>query len=222
MVLLSYSIGALLGATFIGILPEASQRAPVNSVLDATLIGLLGFFVLEKILMLPHFHAHDAEHAHYRRGHHEIQPVASLILLGDALHNFVDGVLIASAFLISFPLGVLTSFAVIAHEIPQELGDFVILLESGMERRRAYWVNFAVATTTVPGALLTYGMRNAIDPYVPYILAIAAASFIYIATVDIAPIVHHQRDFRSGFKQIAGLLTGAGTVALIHFILNGH
>jgi zinc and cadmium transporter len=174
------------------------------------------FFILEKIIRIPHGHAHSAGHTHTAEHQNHIRPAGILILIGDAFHNFVDGILIATAFLISVPLGVVTSIAVIAHEVPQELGDFVILLESGMSRMKAYWANFASSLTTLLGALLTLWVRSDIEVYAPYLMAIAASSFLYIATVDLSPILHHSTGLKSGVKQTLGLLAGIAIIAFIH------
>jgi zinc and cadmium transporter len=219
--LLSFAIGTLLGATFIGLLPEAIEAIDARSALQVVLAGFVLFFILEKIIRIPHGHAHSAGHKHIA-GHEmdkHVQPAGILILIGDAFHNFVDGVLIATAFVVSIPLGIVTALAVIAHEIPQELGDFVILIESGMSRIKAYWANFASALTTVIGAMLTFYLHGQIETYSPYIIAIAASSFLYIATVDLSPILHHYTEAGTGLKQTVGIATGILTILLIHFLI---
>lgn len=217
--LLAYAVGTLLGATFIGLLPEAIEQNRAKPILSVVLAGLFGFFFLEKILRLPHIHGHAGEHHDHGSEHHALQPAGLLILTGDAFHNFVDGVVIATAFSVSIPLGIVTSLAVIAHEVPQELGDFVILLESGWSRRKAYWMNFVSALATLPGALMGYAALQVIMPRVPFLLAIAAASFLYIATVDLAPILHHESGFKKSLLQLTGILLGTGTIILLHEIL---
>jgi zinc and cadmium transporter len=202
-----------------GLIPEAIEHHQAEPVLLVILAGLFGFFFLEKILRLPHMHGHAAARHGHSGEHHTVQPAGLLILVGDAFHNFVDGVVIATAFSISIELGVLTSLAVVAHEVPQELGDFTILLESGWSPRKAYWLNFASASATLPGAVLAYVMLGAIEPYTPYLLAIAAASFLYIATVDLAPILHHESAFKKSLVQMAGLFLGVGTIAGLHHLL---
>ncbi|MCM0606566.1 MAG: ZIP family metal transporter [Xanthomonadaceae bacterium] len=174
------------------------------------------FFILEKALRFPHLHAHTAGHRQCEENQKNVLPSAPLILIGDALHNFVDGVLIATAFSVSVPLGITTSFAVIAHEIPQELGDFVILIESGMERWKAYWMNFLSALGTLVGALCTVWLGASIERFVPYILAISAASFLHIATVDLAPVLHHKANMKSSLRQTLGFLVGIGTIFVLH------
>jgi zinc and cadmium transporter len=215
--LLPYAVGTLLGATFIGLLPEAmAQKAPRNVGL-IMLAGLLGFFMLERFLRLPHAHGHaDEQHEHESGHHHGPQPAGTMIIIGDAFHNFVDGVVIATAFSSSISLGVLTSLAVIAHEVPQELGDFVILLESGWKRWTAYWANFASSLATVAGALVAYFAFALIAPRVPLFLTISAASFLYVGMVDLAPILHHDSGLKKSFVQFAGLLAGVGTILILH------
>ncbi|HHX82378.1 MAG TPA: ZIP family metal transporter, partial [Pseudomonadaceae bacterium] len=146
-VLVSYAAGTLLGAAFLGMLPTALQQAPADKMLIVVLLGLVLFFLLEKLVLWRHCHDVDCS-VHARPG--------PLLLIGDAFHNFVDGVVIAAAFLSSVPLGITAALAVIAHEIPQEVGDFAILLDSGYERRRALWLNTLSSIATVPGALIAY------------------------------------------------------------------
>jgi zinc and cadmium transporter len=217
--LLAYAVGTLLGATFLGLLPEAIEQSQPRIILIVTLAGLFGFFFLEKLLRLPHIHGHTAENHEHKGEHHALYPAGFLILIGDAFHNFVDGIVIAIAFSVSIPLGVLTSLAVIAHEVPQELGDFVILLQSGWKPRKAYWMNFLSSLTTLPGALLGYGALQFIAPRIPIFLAIAAASFLYIATVDLAPILHHESGIKRSLLQLVGLLLGTGTIFVLHEFL---
>ncbi len=176
--LVSYATGTLLGAAFLGMIPAGLELAPVLAVTGTVLAGMVLFFVLEKLVLWRHCHEAHCE-AHGR--------AAPLILIGDAFHNFVDGVVIAAAFLTSIPLGVAASLAVVAHEIPQEVGDFAILLDNGYGRTKATILNTLSAATTLPGAVLAYFWLGETRAAVPYILAISAASFIYIATAVIDP-----------------------------------
>lgn len=215
-ILLAYAVGTLLGATFIGLLPEAMTERPPSQVGLFLLAGLLGFFLLEKFLRLPHVHAHSGEQHEHEARHHSLHPAGTIILVGDAFHNFVDGVVIATAFSSSISLGILTSLAVIAHEIPQELGDFVILIESGWERWSAYWWNFLSSLATFAGAVVAYIAVDFIAPQTPYFLTLAAASFLYIAMVDLAPVLHHDSGLNTSLRQLLGLVAGVGTVLLLH------
>ena len=205
--LISYAGGTLLGAAFLGMIPAALRSAPAGRVLPAVMLGMVLFFVLEKAVIWRHCHRRDCE-AHG-------QP-AQLILVGDALHNFVDGALIAAAFLTSIPLGVTASLAVIAHEIPQEIGDFAILLESGYSRRRALLLNTLSAAATLPGAVLAYFWLGAVQGVLPYVLALSAASFIYIATADLIPSLHRRTAPADSVQQVALLLAGIATIAWLH------
>jgi zinc and cadmium transporter len=205
--LISYATGTLLGAAFLGMIPNALKQAPVDIIALTILIGIVGFFVLEKLILWHHCHESDCE-IHGRP--------APLILIGDAFHNFTDGTLIAAAFLTSMPLGITASLAVIAHELPQEIGDFAILLESGYSRGKAISLNGLSSIATLPGALVAYYFLGAALEAVPYFLAISAASFLYIAMADLIPLLHRQVSLLSSFRQIALLLAGIGTIAMFH------
>ncbi|HKZ79080.1 MAG TPA: ZIP family metal transporter [Pyrinomonadaceae bacterium] len=215
-ILLAYAVGTLLGATFIGLLPEAMVQVAPRQVGLILLAGLFGFFLLEKFLRLPHAHGHAGERHESQGQHHGPLPAGTMILVGDTFHNFVDGVVIATAFSSSISLGVLTSLAVIAHEIPQELGDFVILIESGWQRWTAYWANFLSSLGTFAGAIATYFALGFIAPRIPFFLTISAASFMYIGMVDLAPILHHDSGLKKSFVQLTGLLAGVATILMLH------
>jgi zinc and cadmium transporter len=176
--LIPYAIGTLLGAAFFGMLPHALARLASSSVLPAVLLGIILFYMLEKFALWRHCHEQPCDH-HSSAG--------TMILIGDALHNFVDGVAIAAAFTESVPLGIAISVAVIAHEVPQEVGDFAILLESGFPRSRALLYNALSSATALLGAVLTYYLLPVVKWLVPYLLAVSAASFIYIALADLVP-----------------------------------
>ncbi|MCB1950033.1 ZIP family metal transporter [Nitrosomonas sp.] len=205
--LISYATGTLLGAAFLGMIPAGLAKAPAIAIMTAVLGGIVIFFALEKFLLWRHCHdTHCEVHGN----------AAPLILVGDALHNFVDGVVIAAAFLTSIPLGIVTAFAVIAHEIPQEVGDFAILLENGYERKQAMILNSISAATTLPGAVIAYFWLGEMHAATPYILAISAASFIYIAIADLIPGLHRQVTLTAALRQLTLLLAGIGTIALFH------
>lgn len=207
--LLSYATGTLLGAAFLGMIPSALGRAPPLAITETVLAGMVIFFVLEKIVIWRH--CHDQ--------HCEIHGAAGpLILIGDAFHNFVDGFVIASAFLVSVPLGIGASVAVIAHEIPQEAGDFAILLENGYSSIRALFFNTLSSLATLPGAVIAYFFLSATQEAVPYMLAFSAASFIYIAVADLVPTLHRQFDLRSAIMQVFLVLAGIATIALFHLV----
>lgn len=207
-VMIPYSIGTLLGAAFFGMIPNALSRLGVTSVLRAVLAGFILFYVLEKFALWRHCHERPC-HVHSRAG--------SLILIGDALHNFVDGVAIAVAFTGSIPLGIGTSLAVIAHEIPQEVGDFAILLEGRYSRSRAFWLNTLSGGAALPGAVMTYLLLSVGQSLAPYMISVSAASFIYIALADLVP----GRRAAGGPKSLAWELpliaAGIGTIAVLRF-----
>jgi zinc and cadmium transporter len=206
--LVSYATGTLLGAAFLGMIPAGLKQAPAFPVMATVLVGMVLFFVLEKLVLWRHCHESECE-VHGRAG--------PLILIGDAFHNFVDGVVIAAAFLTSIPLGVAASLAVIAHEIPQEVGDFAILLDSGYGRAKALILNALSSTATLPGAVVAYFWLAETREAVPYILALSAASFIYIAAADLIPGLHRQVSAAASLLQFALLLAGIGTIAFFRF-----
>jgi zinc and cadmium transporter len=205
--LISYATGTLLGAAFLGMIPAGLKHAPAITVTATVLAGMVLFFVLEKLVLWRHCHDSKCE-VHGRAG--------PLILIGDAFHNFVDGVVIAAAFLSSVPLGIAAAFAVIAHEIPQEVGDFAILLDSGYGRTKALVLNSLSAATTLPGAVMAYLWLGETRAAVPYILALSAASFIYIAAADLIPGLHKQVSTAASLRQFVLLLAGIGTIAIFH------
>jgi zinc and cadmium transporter len=183
------------------------SHAQPTPVLAVVLAGIIGFFVLEKIVVWRHCHDGECE-VHGRAG--------ALILVGDAFHNFVDGVTIAAAFIASIPVGIATGLAILAHELPQEVGDFAILLENGYTRRQAILYNILSGLSTFPGALLAYFLLTATQRLTPYVMAISAASFIYIAIADLIPSLHHKSELKQAISQFIFILAGIGTIALFH------
>ena len=207
--LVSFSVGVLLAATFLDILPEAAQQLPFHEVGATVLAGIFLFFFLEKTALWRHDHTH-------RHATEVSHPIGLMIVLGDGLHNFVDGVLIAAAFLHDPALGVATATAVIAHEIPQEVGDFMVLLAAGYSRQRALLLNAVSGSAAVAGGLLGYIFLQGVQGAIPYLLALAAASFIYIAVADLVPALQIHRkplDFAVQFALLGG---GVGLVAWGH------
>lgn len=212
----SFAIGALLGAALLGLLPHALEGAgehDVHSITGAVLIGLFGFFLLEKLVLWRHCHHEDCELHGPEDDAHRHVAAGTLILIGDGLHNFIDGVLIGAAFLTDIHLGIVTSLAVAAHEIPQEVGDFAVLLHSGYSTEKAFAFNMLSSLTTVIGGILAWYSLRDLAPLLPYVLAVAASSFIYIAVADLIPGLHKRAEFSSTLKQV--LLIGAG-VTLIY------
>ncbi len=205
--LVSYATGTLLGAALLGLLPEAIEQGGALPSLGVVLAGLIGFFVLERFLIWRHCHYDGPCEVHGAAG--------QLILVGDAMHNFVDGAVIAAAFLTSVPLGIATGIAVIAHELPQEVGDFAILLDDGFSRRRALSWNLASGSATIPGALLAYAGLQELPQLNATILALSAASFLYIGLADLVPGLHRRIGAETGFGQLVLVLAGVGTIVLL-------
>ncbi|MDP3872968.1 MAG: ZIP family metal transporter [Pseudomonadota bacterium] len=257
--LISYSVGALLGASLLGVLPQAiTEIGSVELATSILLAGILGFFLLEKLVLWRHCHevsceAHDpvevkrASTAHSYRpvapatapvalqahslvaggghahgyGSEESMRSASLILIGDAFHNFVDGVLIAAAFTQSIPLGIVTATAIVAHEIPQEVGDYLVLLHSGMSRLKALAFNLLSSMATLVGAVGAYFALASISGAVPYLLCIAAASMIYVAVADLIPGLHRRAELSATIQQVVLISAGIGSIVLIHHLVDG-
>lgn len=207
--LVGFSVGVLLAAAFLHLIPEASHELDPQRVGATVLGGLFLFFALEKSALWRHDHVHGG-HAHS----HVPSPTGMMIVLGDGLHNFVDGVLIAAAFLADPALGWATALAVIAHEIPQEVGDFMVLLAAGYSRARALALNVVSSLGSVLGGVLGWFTLQGATGVIPYALALAAASFIYIAVADLVPVLQRQRrlpDFALQFVLLSG---GVGVVLL--------
>ena len=204
--LLSYATGTMLGAALLGMIPHALEHLPVHTGLATVLAGLVGFFVLEKLLVWRHCHEPGCP-AHAQAG--------SLILLGDAVHNLIDGVAIALAFRQSVALGLATTVAVVAHEIPQEVGDLTILLHSGYSRFKAVFANTLASLTTFVGALGAWWGGERAAALAPYAMAVAAASFLYIALADLTPDHRTQTRLRDTLLQLGGIAAGIATIALI-------
>ena len=204
--LVSYAVGALLGVSMLAILPQALEDLSPSRVFATLLGGILAFFVLEKLVLWRHCHTHDCE---VHDG--SVFPV----LIGDAFHNFVDGAVIAAAVMTSVPLGVNTALAIAAHEIPQEVGDFAILLHAGYSRRRALLLNVTSGLASAAGALLALGALKLMPVVLPYCLALAAASFLYVAMADLIPGLHRGRTDAHSLRQV--VLIGAGVATAFIF-----
>jgi zinc and cadmium transporter len=212
--LVSFATGTLLGAAFLGLLPHAMAAVHTQDthvIPMAVLLGLLGFFLLEKLVLWRHCHEDHCE-VHAPDGNTRKSTTGTLILIGDGLHNFLDGILIAGAFLTDIHLGVVTSMAVAAHEIPQEVGDFAVLLHSGFSRGRAFFYNVLSSLTTVIGGILAYVALQDLEHVLPYVLAVAASSFIYIAVADLIPTLHQRVAGKEAFQQI--ILIGIGIMLI--------
>ena len=206
--LISYAVGTLLGVALLALLPEALSTLPPTKALGWLLAGVLSFFLLEKLLLWRH--CHDAQECEVHTS-----SAASLVIIGDAFHTFVDGALIAAAVLTSVPLGVTTALAVAAHEIPQEVGDFAILLRSGCSRGRAFTLNLLSAAGGVLGAVCMLAMSQWLPGALPYVLSFAAGSFLYVAMSDLIPDLHRGGMEGGPIKQLALIGAGILTITLL-------
>ena len=275
--LISFAIGAMLGAVFLEILPEAIEAGNnVQAITGTVLFGILLFFALEKLVIWRHCHgdhcevhavhteadcpdnsfpentnnkntvkntvietpalvqsepqtkyraassgtqnarmlktAHSHDHAHERSG--------VMIMIGDTFHNFVDGILIASAFMVDVKVGIVTSIAIIAHEIPQEVGDFLILLHSGYSKKQAFAFNLVSSFATLFGGVAAYFALQTLQTWVPYILSLAAASLLYVSVADLIPSLHKRTELRASLSQLSLILCGVGSILLIDYLLH--
>ena len=202
--LVSYAVGALLGASMLEILPKALEQLAPTQVFTTLLVGILLFFVLEKLVLWRHCHTHDCE----------VHDGAVLpVVIGDGFHNFVDGAVIAAATMTSVPLGITTAMAVTAHEIPQEVGDFAILLHAGYSRGQALMLNVVSALASVVGAVAAFLAFDRLPLLLPYFLALSAASFLYVAMADLIPGLHRGRTDASSLRQI--ILIAAGVLTML-------
>ena len=217
--MVSLSVGVLLSTALLHSLPEAftTEGVDIPSLFAALLVGLLGFFVLEKAALLRHSHHHE----HDGHGHHHGHDAESagrsgwVILLGDGLHNFADGILIAAAFLTDVKIGVLTAMAISLHEIPQEVGDFIVLLNAGFTKLRALVYNLISSLMAVIGGLLGYFFLDQAQGMIPYVIVLASSSFIYIAVSDLMPQMHRRPRLRESVEQLSLIVLGVVLVLLI-------
>lgn len=223
--LVAFATGALLAAALLGLLPEAIELAGPerhSAVGVALLGGIALFFILEKLVLWRHCHedhceTHTPQQDHHGHGHghghdHAVRSPGVMLLVGESMHNMLDGVLIAAAFLIDINLGLMTGLAVLAHEVPTEVGNFAVLLNSGMSRRQAFRWNLTAALGAVLGGILGYFALSSVQVILPYALGVSAASLLYVAVADLIPGLHRRVDARSGIWQV--LLIGAG-IALV-------
>jgi|SRR3989344_2580999 len=197
LILVAFAAGSMLGAAFFDLIPEGLENLGANTVMPLILLGIIIFFIVERIVHWHHFHEECKVH-----------PVSYLILVGDAVHNFSDGVIIAAAYLIDFHLGMISTLAILFHEIPQELGDFAILVKSGFSKAKALLYNFLSAVMAILGAVLTYFASNVIGWIVPYLISVAAGGFIYIAVADLLPGLHKETNKKQLILHLLFLIMG--------------
>jgi zinc and cadmium transporter len=228
--LVSFAVGALLGAVFLELLPHALSEGSAQRVMVTVLVGLLAFFLLEKLVLWRHAHGHgehddaaaetEHEHAlHAQGGHADGGRSGLMILVGTSVHNFCDGVVIAASFLADSALGVAATVAIVAHAVPQQVGDFAVLLHSGFPRRRAFGYNVAVGAATLVGALAGYYALAEMQQVLPTVLAVAAASLLYVAVADLIPSLHRRPEPIETVKQLALIGLGIGVIAAAHLAL---
>jgi zinc and cadmium transporter len=217
--LVSYAIGALLGAAFLEVIPEAFAKGEPRAVAGGILAGIFGFFVLEKLLLYRHCHTENCEVHDQHQHAHDHGRSGALIIVGDTVHNFVDGLLIAAAFLQSTELGILTAIAIVAHEIPQEVGDFLILLHSGYTKARALAINLLSSAATMVGGVAGYFGLQFIAGWESTLLGVVAASMIYVAVADLIPGLHRRPELRDTASQALLIALGIGTIALVGSLL---
>jgi zinc and cadmium transporter len=227
--LVSFAVGALLGAVFLELLPHALEHGSTGSVMATVLGGLLLFFLLEKLVLWRHSHldaealgddrhtAGGAPHAHGGDGGRS----GLMIVIGNSVHNFCDGIVIAAAFLTDFALGTATALAIVAHAIPQQVGDFAVLLHSGYARRRAFASNLATGVATLLGGLAGYAALASMQHVLPTVLAIASASLLYVAVADLIPSLHRHPAPAATAQQLLLIGIGVGLIAVVHRWLEG-
>lgn len=224
--LVSFAVGALLGAVFIELLPHALEEASAERVMVTVLIGLLAFFLLEKLVLWRHSHGHDlhrededeSEHDHALHAHDHGRS-GLMILIGTAVHNFCDGIVIAAAFLADPRLGVATTLAIVAHAVPQQVGDFAVLLHSGFGKAKAFAYNVSAGVATLVGALAGYAALANMQQILPTVLAIAAASLLYVAVADLIPSLHRRPEPKETAKQMLLIGLGVAVIASAHWLL---
>jgi zinc and cadmium transporter len=223
--LVSLSTGVLLSTALLNVLPEAfdGRASPQN--LFATLLGgLLFFFLLEKAELYRHGHHHESDHHHHHHGFDQQQAGRGgwSVLLGDSIHNFCDGIIIAAAFLADVRLGTVTALAIIAHEIPQEVGDYIVLLNAGLSRGKALLYNAISGMAAVVGGVVGYFVVGPWEALFPYLLVVASSSFIYVAVADLIPQLQHRLSLRETAAQLAWLAAGLVIVLVATQSLHHH
>jgi len=220
--LISFAVGALLGAVFLELIPHIFEKSANFQTSAMTILaGILVFFVLEKLVLWRHCHHEHCEGHEVEKPQHDHGRSGLMITIGDTFHNFVDGIIIAAAFMADFNLGVITALAIVAHEIPQEIGDFVILLHSGYTKRQAFLLNVISSLATVVGALLAWFALQTLQQWVPSLLCFAAASMIYVAVADLIPGLHKRAELSATLQQVLLIALGVGTIWLLHVAM-GH
>ena len=216
LILVAFSAGALLGGAFLHLIPEAIQKIGVDEMsIFATfsylLVGFCTFFILEQLIRWHHHHA---------TSHPKIMPFSYLTLISDGIHNFIDGLVIAASFMVNFHIGITTTLAIALHEIPQEIGDFAILVHGGFNRVRALFLNYISATTVIVGGITGFLLHGWLGESVAVLLPFAAGNFIYIASTDLIPEIRFKENIVRSLTRFIVFLAGIGLMIIIRFI--GH
>lgn len=223
--LVSLSAGILLGTSLLNVLPEAfeSPLAHPQALFAMLLGGLLFFWLLEKVELYRHVHHHEGD-GHHHHHHFDAEQAGRgglAVLVGDSIHNFCDGVIIAAAFLADTKLGVATALAIVAHEIPQEVGDFIVLVNAGFSRRKALLFNALSGLASVLGGVLGYFLIGNFEGVLPYLLVLASSSFIYVSVADLLPQLQQRLAWRETLAQVSWLGLGLGAAFLVSQLLHG-
>ncbi|MFH1612093.1 MAG: ZIP family metal transporter [bacterium] len=208
LALVSLSAGALIGGAFLHLLPEAAERFGGESLFIMVLIAFVVFFLIEKIFHWRHCH----------KGKCQIHTFGYMNLFGDAVHNFIDGLIIAATFMVDIRLGVVTAVAIALHEIPQEIGDFGVLLYAGFEKKKALWANFLVALTAILGGVIGYFASSHLENFIPYLLPFAAGGFIYIAASDLMPEIRKEESLKKSIVSFVVFVIGIAIMFLVKMI----
>lgn len=224
--LVSLSAGVLLGTALLDVLPEAFESKASPQALFGTLLGgLLFFFLLEKAELYRHSHHHEGDEHHHHHGfdHEQAGRGGWSVIMGDSIHNFCDGIIIAAAFLTDTRLGVATAAAIVAHEIPQEVGDFIVLINAGLSRTRALFYNALSGLAAVVGGVLGYFIVGPWKSLFPFLLVVAASSFVYVAVADLMPQLQRRLSWRDTASQLGWMAAGLGlTVIIARLLSHGH
>lgn len=225
--LVSFAVGALLAAVFLELLPHALEEGDAKPVMLTVLAGLLSFFLLEKLVLWRHSHGHDehepqaeeTEHDHAMHGYDSGRS-GLMILIGTAVHNFCDGVVIAASFLADARLGIAATVAIVAHAVPQQVGDFAVLLHSGFSRAKAFAYNVSAGAATLVGALAGYFALAPMQQALPIVLAVAASSLLYVAVADLIPSLHRRAEPLETAKQMLLIGLGVSIIGVVHVVLH--
>ena len=215
----SFAVGTLLGAAFLEIIPHAYELSrDLHQISLIVLIGILIFFILEKLLVWRHCHGSHCEN-HSPVVNHDVKK-GSILIIGDCFHNFIDGILIASAFIVDINLGLITALAIIVHEIPQEISNFSILINSGYSLSRTLLMNIVTGCAMILGAILAYFILNDLELLIPIILSFAASSMIYVAISDLIPSLHKKVEIKQTFQQTFSIFLGVLIIYFLHSLIH--